>query len=168
MREKGFLGLIVLMVLVFAFTLVIPLEADAKKGNGKGPSENGQANGIRHIVTRLEGEVTNLQNDVGDLKDQVNVLYTPIAIATVADVDGVLSVKGTDSVLDVSWETVRYEVTIDGEYYLWEDYTTNVTLIEEFSGLSVVTGSDGGVLTVYIYDADGVPVRNSFQFVVYK
>jgi hypothetical protein len=75
---------------------------------------------------------------------------------------------GTDNVSS-SWDPAheRYVITIAGESYFWQDYVTTVTPSNN-PATGVRTGSGGGKLLVYIYDAAGNAVQADFQFVTYK
>lgn len=188
MRKKGFFGLIVLMALVFAFTLAVPLEAVAKK-KGPNPSANGKKNGIKHRVVQLEADVLALQGADVLLWDAIDDLWvaigalesqnTPIAMATV-NPDG--TILSGDNVQFVSYATGTYTFYI-GETYTLAGFITNVTLIGsdgdegavrivtnvaspgdlviQTLGLTLNTEVDPPVLVE-------APVDNAFQFVVYK
>lgn len=89
---------------------------------------------------------------------------TPIAYAYINS-DGTVS-TGTPNV-SCTWNAAssRYEITIDGESYYYNNYVTVVTL----QSLGVAkTGSIGGMLAVNIYNLSGTPMQSGFQFVTYK
>ena len=185
MRKKGFLGLAILMTLVFAFILAGPLEA--------APDWDKVKKGIRHRVDRIEQDIEDLQGDVGTLRDDLNTeiqdredgdealqvqidvldgdiggLYVPIAFATVA-ANGTKS-SGTSNV-DVSGSAGDYLVTFnDGEVYDSANYTTNVTLMGIGTGAVTVVTDDDGLesLVIQTLDANSDLVESAFQFVVYK
>ncbi len=93
---------------------------------------------------------------------------TPIAYGFVR-ADGTLA-SGTSNV-SVQWDAgdQRYEITISGENYFYQDYVTVVTPLggndpPVFAG----TNSLGGHLLVKLYDLSGNLQARDFQFVTFK
>jgi len=64
--------------------------------------------------------------------------------------------------------TGSYSITITGEVYQFQTYTTVVTPVGGTAAIIVGTTSLVGNLLVYTYNASGVAVDNQFSFVVYK
>jgi len=64
--------------------------------------------------------------------------------------------------------TGTYSITITGEVYQFQTYTTVVTPVGNTAAIIVGTSSLVGNLLVYTYNASGVAVDNQFSFVVYK
>ncbi|MFC1683093.1 hypothetical protein ACFL0G_02650 [Candidatus Zixiibacteriota bacterium] len=94
-------------------------------------------------------------------------LATPIAYAFINSGGSVTS--GTPNV-SASWNATysRYEITITGESYFYNDYVTQVTVSSSSSQYVATTSSSGGILLVYIFDSGGTKVQLNFQFVTYK
>lgn len=69
----------------------------------------------------------------------------------------------------VSWNSSnnRYEITITGESYFFQNYTSMVTPISS-SVRSFSTSSSGGKLLVYLRNSSGSLVQGIFQFMVIK
>lgn len=61
-----------------------------------------------------------------------------------------------------------YEITITGEAYQFQLYTTVVTPIGTMNPIIASTGSGGGKLHVSTYNISGVNTDANFHFVVYK
>ncbi len=78
--------------------------------------------------------------------------------------------SGTPNVTSVVWDGVEgsYIITIEGETYQWQNYTTNVSLVIGSTAEKITTGAVGDKLEVQIYGASGEPIQDAFQFVVYK
>ena len=94
----------------------------------------------------------------------------PIAYGTVK-YDGSVYDAGTGN-WSASWDgsNDRMEITITGENYYYQDYTTLVTPLNTSVARMATTGSVSGKLLVYMWDAAGNKDTNgnSFSFVVYK
>ncbi|HNW91131.1 MAG TPA: hypothetical protein PKN48_15835 [Bacteroidales bacterium] len=76
---------------------------------------------------------------------------------------------GTSNISNITWNasSSRYEITIAGESYFYNDYVTIVTVCGT-GQITVETSSVSGKLLVYLYNAAGTKVQNMFQFVTYK
>lgn len=61
-----------------------------------------------------------------------------------------------------------YVVTITGEAYQFQTYTTVVTPAGNLGAILTNTGSGGGNLHIYTYNTAGLAVDSQFCFVVYK
>ena len=61
-----------------------------------------------------------------------------------------------------------YTITITGESYHFQTHTSVVTPVGSSAAIIVGTGSGGGGLHVFTYNASGVAVDNQFCFVAYK
>lgn len=90
----------------------------------------------------------------------------PIAKASINS-DG--SVENAVNVQSVTWNdsAERYEISISGESYYFDEYVTSVTITE----LDVVRSRLGSGLNrmyVYLFDQAGDQVQGKFQFVTYK
>jgi cytoskeletal protein CcmA (bactofilin family) len=94
----------------------------------------------------------------------------PIAYGTVK-YDGTIYDAGTGN-WSASWNSSydRMEITITGENYYYQDYTTVVTPIGSSFARMGTTGSVNNKLTVTMWDASGNKDTNgnSFSFIVYK
>lgn len=91
--------------------------------------------------------------------------FLPIAFGHI-QIDG--SVSSSSGNFTCVWNATsnRYEITIAGHTYYYNNYSTMVT--PSGSGPNTVrTDSAGGKLYVYVYDAGGAPVQHFFQFVSY-
>ncbi len=91
---------------------------------------------------------------------------TPIAYGFVNDNATIGS--GTPN-FSVSWDSYsqRYEITITGENFYYQDYTTIVTPSGSSPAIAT-TGSVSGKLLVKIYNLSGTPMQEDFQFITYK
>jgi len=126
------------------------------------------------IGTETPGSELEVVGDVhvrGDITREYTAgtsdLATPIAYAFINSGGSVAS--GTPNVT-VSWSATysRYEITISGESYYFNDYVTQVTASSSSSPYVATTSSSGGKLLVYIFDSGGTKVQLDFQFVIYK
>jgi len=90
----------------------------------------------------------------------------PIAYGNVGSTGSINSGSGnfTVSRLTTGW----YAVTITGEAYQFQLYTTTVTPVSSGIAIIVSTGSGGGNLYVYTFNAAGTAADNQFTFVTYK
>lgn len=90
----------------------------------------------------------------------------PIAKAFIEDDASIANAVNVDS---VTWNASaqRYEITISGESYYYNDYVTSVT-IADLDARHSRTGSGNNDLFVYLYDDTGNLVQGNFQFVTYK
>ncbi|HOY31045.1 MAG TPA: hypothetical protein PKW80_04110 [Bacteroidales bacterium] len=77
--------------------------------------------------------------------------------------------SGTSNISSVTWNATnsRYEITITGESYYFNDYVTIVTICG-VGQITVETSSVGGKLLVYLYNSAGTKVQSMFQFITYK
>ncbi len=132
---------------------------------------------------KIEGTGSNLEvnNDItagGDINVGTEVNRSaqgtadliPIAYGTVK-YDGTIYDAGTGN-WSASWNGTydRMEITITGENYYYEDYTTLVTPLNSSVARMATTSSVNNKLVVYMWDAAGNKDSNgnSFSFVVYK
>jgi hypothetical protein len=90
----------------------------------------------------------------------------PIAYGNVSSTGFVNSGSGNFTVSRIT--TGWYAVTITGEAYQFQLYTATVTPVSGGTPIMVSTGSGGGNLYVYTYNAAGTAADNQFTFVVYK
>lgn len=107
------------------------------------------------IVT---GEVTRPSTGTSNL--------VPIAYGNITPTGIINSGSGNFTVSKIA--TGWYAITITGESYQFQIYTTVVTANGGGSPVITTTGSGGGALHVYTFNAAGVAVDNQFCFVVYK
>jgi hypothetical protein len=81
------------------------------------------------------------------------------------------SLSSGTSNISSSWNSSikRYEITISGESYYYNEFVTQVTLptICNYAN-SVRTASSGGKLLVYIYNSSGQYTQCEFQFTTFK
>ena len=64
------------------------------------------------------------------------------------------------------WNSIRYEIAIDGELYSSNNYTTLVTPL---GGVFIPgTGYGSNKLFVYLFNTTGNPVQGGFSFATYK
>jgi len=90
----------------------------------------------------------------------------PIAYGNISITGFVNSGSGNFSVskLTTGW----YAITITGESYQFQTYTSVITAVGSSGAIMVGTGSGGGNLYVYTYNASGVAADSQFCFVTYK
>ncbi len=90
----------------------------------------------------------------------------PIAFGSVLNNCTIRSGSGNFS---CTWNSSlsRYEITINGEDYLHDNYVTVVTP-SGGTAIGVRTGSVSGKLLIYLYDNSGGLVQSHFSFVVFK
>ncbi|MFK7925703.1 MAG: hypothetical protein AB8H47_27390 [Bacteroidia bacterium] len=69
----------------------------------------------------------------------------------------------------VNWvaANLRYEITITGENYFWQNYCTTVTSATS-SVHRIRVSSVGGKLLVYLYNSAGTLIQGNFQFTTFK
>lgn len=185
MRSRDYSVLTVLLMLVFVFSLTMPLQADAKNTNSN--------EGLKHRVDGLEEDVStlrdhideeidaridgddDLQDQINDLNDTVDSIHCPIAFATV-DADGTI-IHGTSNVVGVTWDenTKLYLVEFEEGGFYYRFNTVIATLLGGFSvsnplpGRHIATSSRAGAyLIVSISDVNGDRGQHPFQFVVYR
>ena len=85
------------------------------------------------------------------------------------DSDG--SVMAGTPNITCTWNGIdgRYEITIDGEGYIYDNFATVVTPLGNGSTIrTALTGSVAGDLLVYILDSGGFKVQSRFHFSVFK
>lgn len=90
----------------------------------------------------------------------------PIAYGNIATSGFINSGSGNFSVSKIT--TGWYAITITGESYQFQTYTSVITPVGSGAAIMVGTGSGGGNLYVYTYNASGVATDNQFCFVAYK
>lgn len=90
----------------------------------------------------------------------------PVAYGNISSTGFVQSGSGNITVSKIS--TGWYQVTITGEAYQFQIYTTVVTPAGNIGPIMTNTGSGGGSLHVYTYNAAGAAADSQFCFVVYK
>ena len=87
----------------------------------------------------------------------------PIAYGTVTS--GSLQVSSGNVALTKN-STGQYQISIEGESYIYSNYTVSLTLLGEIGFIE--GGSVSGALMVYTYDQSGNAADSNFTFVVYK
>ncbi|MGB8191836.1 MAG: hypothetical protein WCF67_07960 [Chitinophagaceae bacterium] len=90
----------------------------------------------------------------------------PIAYGNISSTGFIQSGSGNYTLLKIS--TGFYQVTITGEAYQFQTYTTVVTPAGNIGPIFTNTGSGGGSLHIYTYNLAGVAADSQFCFVVYK
>ena len=80
--------------------------------------------------------------------------------------DGTLN-AGTSNISSITWNSDRYEITISGEAYFYNNYVTIITPTSSAIKSWRVT-SIGGDLVVYLYDSSDTEIQGYFQFITYK
>lgn len=90
----------------------------------------------------------------------------PVAYGNISSTGFVQSGSGNIAVVKLG--TGFYQVTITGETYHFQTYTTVVTPAGNIGPIMTNTGSGGGALHVYTYNAAGAAADSQFCFVVYK
>jgi hypothetical protein len=134
------------------------LKNDGKVGIGtEDPTEKLDVDGNIHV----SGDITK------DVSGGRIARATPLAYAFI-NFDGSVA-SGTPNV-SCSWNSTnsRYEITIDGESYLWVNYVTVVTVTDSDPPRIATTSSVGGKLLVNIYNLSGTETQSAFQFITYK
>jgi hypothetical protein len=89
----------------------------------------------------------------------------PIAYGFITSAGSVAT--GTDNI-SCTWNSTssRYEITISGETYYYNQY---IAIITPSGSLSIpYTSSVSGKLLVYFKDLSNTSIQSNFQFVVYK
>jgi len=73
------------------------------------------------------------------------------------------------NVTSVTWNSglQRWEITLTGINYLFSNYVTIVSCVGT-TALYATYGSISGKLSVYVFDADGTPIKEGFSFVVFN
>lgn len=89
----------------------------------------------------------------------------PIAYGNISA--GAAVITGSFNVSASKIATGWYAITIAGESYQFQTYTTLVTPVGG-SPIITSTGSGGGVLYVYTFNASGVATDSQFCFTVFK
>ena len=125
----------------------------------------GRASGIGSKAGYFSGDVHTTGQitkayTVGTSNSAVPIAYAFInAAATVA--------SGTPNASCI-WNPTysRYEITISGESYFYNDYVTVVT--PSGGAYIATTSSVSGKLIVYIYNLSGTKIQADFQFITYK
>jgi hypothetical protein len=95
-----------------------------------------------------------------------NANLVPVAYGNVSSTGFVQSGSGNITVSKIG--TGFYQVTITGETYQFQTYTTVVTAAGNIGPIMTNTGSGGGALHVYTYNGAGAAADSQFCFVVYK
>lgn len=106
------------------------------------------------------------------IEDELNRTATgsanlvPIAYGNIHSTGVVNSGSGnfTVSKLGAGW----YSITITGQSYHFQTYTTAVTPVGGGAPIITSTGSGGGNLYVYTFNTTGVATDSQFSFVVYR
>lgn len=95
-----------------------------------------------------------------------NANLVPVAYGNISSAGFTQSGSGNFTVSRISagW----YSITITGESYQFQTYTTVVTPAGNTGVILTNTGSGGGALHVYTYNAAGTATDSQFCFVVYK
>lgn len=107
---------------------------------------------------KVSGEVNRTATGTSNL--------VPIAYGNISSGGAINSGSGNISITKLS--TGWYQVTITGESYQFQLYTTIVTAAGNVGPISTNTSSGGGNLYVYTYNAAGAAADSQFCFVVYK
>lgn len=107
---------------------------------------------------KVSGEVNRASTGTANL--------LPIAYGNISAAGGPTTGSGNISVS--KFGTGWYAITITGESYQFQTYVTVVTPSGASGPIITSTGSGGGMLYVYTYNAAGVATDSQFHFVVYK
>ena len=95
-----------------------------------------------------------------------NANLVPIAYGNITS--GGLLNSGSSNITVSRITTGWYQITITGESYQFQTYTAVVTPAGNVGPIMTNTGSGGGNLYVYTYNAAGVAADSQFCFVVYR
>lgn len=87
-----------------------------------------------------------------------------VAAGSVSDTGEIFTGYNIDS---VTWDTNRFRINITDTYFRFRDFITVVT-VGSGDNRVVSINSVSGSLLVYLYDTNGDPIQDDFQFVVYK
>lgn len=109
-------------------------------------------------TVKVSGEVNRTATGASNL--------VPVAYGNISSGGAINSGSGNISITKLS--TGWYQITITGESYQFQLYTTIVTPAGNVGPISTNTSSGGGNLYVYTYNAAGVAADSQFCFVVYK
>jgi hypothetical protein len=90
--------------------------------------------------------------------------FLPVAFGFI-EADG--TVASSSGNISSTWTGARYEISITGHTYFYNDYTTLVTLSNLAMGTTRASSGEGD-LFVYVLNNAGIPSQASFQFVTYK
>lgn len=107
---------------------------------------------------KLTGEIVRPSTGASNL--------VPIAYGNVASNGAINSGSGNFTASRLT--TGLYLITITGESYQFQTYTTVVTPTNSTSAILATTGSGAGQLQVYTWNAAGTATDSQFHFVVYK
>jgi hypothetical protein len=132
------------------------IRGDGNVGIGVNPSEKLDVSGN----IKASGEINRTQTTDANL--------VPIAYGNIFTNGAINSVSTTTNVSVLKVSTGVYQVSIAGETYNANDYTTQVTLNNSTSFGFIVISSGAGVLNVYTANTAGTATDRSFTFVVYK
>lgn len=97
---------------------------------------------------------------------QTTAAFGPIAYGTVLS-DGTITNGSGNFTLSYNATPGRYEITITGVNYYFQDFSPFVTSMNSVAS-SVRTGSGGGKLYIYLYNETSVEVQGHFSFIVYE
>ncbi len=109
---------------------------------------------------KANGEINRTQTTDANL--------VPIAYGNVLSNGSLNSTSTTANVLVSKVSTGVYQISITGETYNANDYTTQVTLNGSSTFGFIVTSSGAGILNVYTANVSGTATDRAFTFVVYK
>ena len=137
----------------------LQVSGDEVRIGSSGTVNNATGDGDLYVADTLEvdGNITK------SYSSGTNNPAVPIAYAYI-DSSGSVS-SGTPNV-SCTWNVSRYEITIAGESYYYNDYITVVT--PSGAGVMAGTSSTSGKLLVYITNLSGTTIQSGFQFIMYK
>lgn len=121
--------------------------------------------GVPKLTIDVAGRV-DVQNELTRSSKTGVANLLPICYGNVSASGSINSGSGNFTVTHTS--TGFYEVTITGEAYQFQLYTTIVTAIGGLAPVIATTGSGNGKLQVNTYNISGADENSNFHFVVYK
>ena len=116
-------------------------------------------------IQGIQGE----KGDKGDKGDQGEPGPSgPLEVVAAGGIGSTGTVITGYNIASVTWSATyeRYEISITGVYYYYDDYITIAT--STFPERTAVASSMGGKLLICIYDLDGNKVQEYFYFVTYE
>jgi hypothetical protein len=129
---------------------------------------NDEFNIVNNNVTLASISGTGNLNVTGEVNrpSTGNSNLVPVAYGNISSAGFVQTSSGniTLSRISAGW----YQVTITGEAYQFQSYTTVVTPAGNIGPIITNTGSGGGNLYIYTYNLAGAAADSQFCFVVYK
>lgn len=129
---------------------------------------NDEFNIVNNNVTLASISGTGNLNVTGEVNrpSTGNTNLVPIAFGNISS--GGLVQTGSGNITVSKITTGWYQVTITGESYQFQTYTTVVTPAGNVGPIFTNTGSGSGNLHIYTYNLSGAAADSQFCFVVYK